>query len=213
MIMSDNHDLQMEKNIKTWWSDNKFYLIGVISFALIAIVAKSNYQVAQINKTEKAATLYYYIVPGLKSENADVAIKQVNDLHIENPKSIYSGLSSLHLAKYYVEKQNYDEAIKELDWVIDNSNDNLKSVSKLKLARIYIELKKPEKALKTTNDNNFYTAENEIIKGDAYLKLGKLAQAKTAYKKSIDNCSKQSQYELWELANMKYNNINYVEPR
>ena len=72
--MSDNHDLLMEKNIKTWWNDNKFYLIGVISLALIVIVAKSNYQVAQINKAEKAATLYYYIVPGLKGENTDIAI-------------------------------------------------------------------------------------------------------------------------------------------
>ena len=211
--MSDNHDILMEKNIKTWWNDNKFYLIGVISLALIVIVAKSNYQVAQINKAEKAATLYYYIVPGLKGENTDIAIKQVNDLHTESPKSIYSGLSSLHLAKYYVEKQDYDNAIKQLEWVIDNSNENLKSVSKLKLARIYIELKKPEKALKITKENNFYNAENELVKGDAYLKLGKLNQAKEAYKKSAADASQQSQYELWELANMKYNNINYVEPR
>ena len=118
---SDSHT---EKALLTWWQENKLYLAAVIAVVIISVAAVTNMNSYKQNNSLKAASLFYHIVPNLLHEQGDLAVKQTKDLQIEQPNSIYTAMSTLHLVKFYVDNKKYDEATTELHWLIENSNTN-----------------------------------------------------------------------------------------
>ncbi|MEE3002924.1 MAG: tetratricopeptide repeat protein [Pseudomonadota bacterium] len=204
---SDSHT---EKALLIWWKENKFYLAAVIAIIIISIAAVTNMNSHKQKSSLKAASLFYNIVPNLLHEQGDIAIKQTKDLQIQQPSSIYTSMSTFHLVKFYVNNKKYDEATKELYWLIDNSNTEIQAMAKLKLARILIELNQAKKAIEILQNNDIYRAESALITGDALMKEKEIEKAKLSYKKAKDSCNEKTEYELCNLIDMKFSSVNYV---
>ena len=63
-------------------------------------------------------------------------------------------------------------------------------------------------SVQSTNANPL--AEKNLILGNIAVAEKDLIKAKQFYKTALDNSDKKSQYELWELASMKYANVNFA---
>jgi len=209
--MTDNHpDIQTEKQIRSLWAEHKHLVIGSVIAVLFTMMGFSAYQQYEQRVMAQAAGAYYLLVPAFQQSDAAPAIEQVHDIQQRYPHSIYAGLSTLHAVKYYVAHQQYDEAIQACEWIEAHSEDLLPVVAKLKRARLYLAQNKAELALAITTENPHYSAENALIKGDANLALKQYPQARAAYKQAMQYASHRQQYDLKNLASMKYNDLYTV---
>jgi predicted negative regulator of RcsB-dependent stress response len=207
------NDIQTEKALISWWKKNRYYVgITVLGVLMISSTFMNVKKYKETNSTQ-AATIYYYIVPGLLQGNSEIALKQAADLKENYPDSIYSVLSSLHVAKYYINNKDYDNSITQLNWVINHGNTYLRELAKSELARVYVEVNKADEALKIVKSELKFRTQANMIAGDAYVKLKELKKAKESYKLALDNCDNEYQYDLCEIIKMKYNNLNYVESK
>jgi predicted negative regulator of RcsB-dependent stress response len=207
------NDIQTEKALISWWKKNRYYVgITVLGVLMISSTFMNVKKYKETNSTQ-AATIYYYIVPGLLQGNSEIALKQAADLKENYPDSIYSVLSSLHVAKYYINNKDYDNSITQLNWAINHGNTYLRELAKSELARVYVEVNKTDEALKIVKSELKFRTQANMIAGDAYVKLKELKKAKESYKLALDNCDNEYQYDLCEIIKMKYNNLNYVESK
>ena len=107
--------------------------------------------------------------------------------YIENNKNEYSSLLNLNLSKVYVERQNYNEAINSLNWIIHNSSDvNLLNIAKVRLARLYIFNSQFDlaKNIIGTIKSESWKLQKTILMGDLYTKENKFDLAKKEYLKA-----------------------------
>ncbi len=203
-------DAAAEKELLTWWKRNKYYLAIAILGVIMISSTFINIKQYRENLDIKIATIFYYIVPGLTLKNNEVALKQVADLKLYHPNSVYTTLSSLITAKYYVNKKEYEKALEQYNWVIDHNKNDFRSMAELKIARIYIQLDKADDAIKILQKDHVFKTEKAIILGDSYIKLNDLTKAKAYYEEGIKVCDKKYETNLCDVLEMKYNNINYV---
>lgn len=203
-------DAAAEKEILSWWKKNKYYLAIVVLGVIMIASTFMNIKQYRENLNIKIATIFYHIVPGLMLENNEAAIKQVSDLKLYHPNSVYTTLSSLITAKYYVNKKEYEKAIEQYNWVINHNKNDFRSMAELKIARIYIQLDKADEAIKILQKEHIFKAEKTMILGDAYTKLKDLTKAKASYAEGMKVCDKKYETSLCDVLAMKYNNINYV---
>jgi predicted negative regulator of RcsB-dependent stress response len=121
----------------------------------------------------------------------------------EYPKTPYAAMASLFMGKQHVDEANYDEALKDFSWVIDNSNvEEFKLVALARKARVHIGQDQYDKALAILNveDGDGFVPVLEELKGDIYLKQGEKEKAKLAYMNAFEEIqAKQLEHPLLKL--------------
>lgn len=128
----------------------------------------------------------------------------------KNTKNIYSTLMNLELAKKSIEKNNIITAKTKLKEALNIKKipNDIKDIIYIRIARIYLNLNKTKKTfffLKKIKNKNWYPI-IENIKGDAFLKIGKIKEAKDSYNKSIQYSNIEflntiTQYKINKLSN------------
>jgi predicted negative regulator of RcsB-dependent stress response len=120
-------------------------------------------------------------------EKADEFETKANELIKSSQGKNYAILSSLLLAKSAVENKNYDEAIKQLTYALENANTlELRHIATTRLARVYTAKGDTDKALSLVagkNVGDFQHVYDEIA-GDAYMIKGEIDKAREAYKRA-----------------------------
>lgn len=121
--------------------------------------------------------------------------------------STYGALTSLDLAKQYVDSKQLDKAATVLQDGLKNTEDaNLQSVLNLRLARVQLEQKKPDDVLKTLDaiKGDAWTAIVADVRGEALLSKGDTKGARDAWSKGIASDASSA---LKEMLQMKMNNL------
>lgn len=201
--MSDKEQVQV---IKDWWKKNGTFIIFVIAFFLITNVAIRYYKHHKEQMQEQASTAYTQLINSqMQHKNVEVKLF-ADDLMKNYSRSVYAGFAAMILAKENVEQNKLDEALKNLQWVIDHSkNKDVKTIAKIRIARIFLAQNKPQEALKmaeSIQDKTFAIAADEI-KGDSMLEMGKQKSAVDLYKHAI--AASSSTDAKSPLLNMKVN--------
>lgn len=184
--MTEQEQIQQLKN---WVKQYGLTIIAGIA-AAIAISSAWHYWQAYKEKILTHASAVYDEMLTLRAQgNSYGAGVQANKLLEHYPRTPYAQMASFMLARDAVLKKNYPEAITQLNWVIDHSNDkSIKEVARLREARILITQQKPQDAinfLKTVDDKTFNGLIDET-KGDAYLAMNDKTSARTSYKKALE---------------------------
>jgi predicted negative regulator of RcsB-dependent stress response len=202
-------DQEQLKALTKWWQQNKKSTLSLMFAILLAGTAYNLYKSNKASSSQIAAATYYNIIASVANNDINLAKSQISSLKDEHASSSYAALSSLILAKILVDEKSYPDAITQLIWVISHGDKYLHDLAYVRIARINLELNKPSLALTnlTTVTHKFQLAEKNIVEGDAYLQLKNTNKAKQAYKIAMQNADKNKLYELWELANMKYNSL------
>ena len=183
--MSYQTEEQQVEQLKEWWKENGTPLIVGAALGLSGFFGWKYWDEKQEVTFASASDLYMTVSEQVGKEDPAKLIENANEVKSQYPDSSYAILSAFHLAKQAVVANKLDDAVTELEWVVNKHKSNeLSQIAKIRLARIYIAQQKAEQALSllTFDKESGYFEMASLIKGDALMALDRKTEALEAYK-------------------------------
>ncbi|MFZ2314963.1 MAG: tetratricopeptide repeat protein [Gammaproteobacteria bacterium] len=194
--------------LKNWVKQYALVILAGVVIAVIAITGWRYWQQRQTRILNHASAVYDDMLTMRAQNNAAGTLIQAQKLFTHYHQTVYGQLAALAIARDAVNKKDFDEAKKQLNWVIGHSKvASIRQIACLRLARLQLAEQKPEESLKTlddVDDKNFLGLINEV-KGDAYLAMKKPDEARKAYADALKTLPNAD--VLRPLLQMKYDNL------
>jgi predicted negative regulator of RcsB-dependent stress response len=187
--MSGSYDFEEQERLaelKGWWEDNRWYVIGGIVAAIVAFGAWKAWQAYEARRVADAAAMYRPVAES--KADAKAQGEAASALIAKHPNSYYASEAALVLAKNAFEQGNHAEARKHLEWVTRNGVEAHRTVARLRLAAVMLDEKKFDEALKTLDavSDPSYAAISADLRGDVMLAQGRADEARAAYKAAVE---------------------------
>lgn len=186
MEIYSNEEQQTEALLR-FLKENGLAIVAGLVIGLGGLYGFRQYQANQLEQLEAQSATYNELLESLEKPetNKETWLVSAQKFVAENESSAYAALTALLTAKEAVGKKDYALAETQLRWVITHSKEaEVVALAQLRLARVEAEQGKYKEALATlevTMPTAFAAQQNEL-KGDAWLKSGDEAKAKAAYK-------------------------------
>ena len=202
--------------LKDWWKANGSSVItGVIS-AIIIVLGWNFWQSYQQEKMNQASTLYEQMIRADAAMNSESVDKIANKLNTNFNSTAYSTYALLFAAKAKVEQQDLVAAKEQLQLAVLDSNDaELTHVARARLIRVLLDLQEYEQGLELIADIDQsslggFEAIYEELKGDLYVAMGRVGEARTAYQAALSagRSSPLLQFKLDDLTSS--DNVNVL---
>jgi predicted negative regulator of RcsB-dependent stress response len=177
-------DRDQEEALRNWWRENWRWILAGVFLGLGLLAGWTYYQKYQDGQAEHAAKVYADFQKAVLANDDAQAGKLLDSLAGEHASSAYTQQGRLLLAKRHVEAGRFDEAIKQLRQVVDNSRDEeLGHIAQLRLARLLIQTGKHDEALKELDVEKAgaFAAQVREVRGDALLAKGDAQGARAEY--------------------------------
>lgn len=191
--MDDNlTDQQRAEIVKKWLKDNGLSILISIALGISGYFGLQYYQQDKLRGYENASRLYAEIEFALKQQRMSQAQNLLLEMDDSFSGSPYQYQSHLALAKLYMDSLDYDNAIIQLEFIIDNASDeSFRHIARLRIARIMVEQNQFDEALllldSISSVPKAYAPYYQSIKGDIYASQGLLDKAKTAYSMALES--------------------------
>jgi predicted negative regulator of RcsB-dependent stress response len=191
--MDDNlTDQQQAEVVKQWLKDNGLSILFSIGLGISAYFGLQFYQQSQLKESESASRLYAEVEFALKQQRMSQAQNLLQEMDNSFSGSPYQQQSHLAMAKLHMDSLDYDNAIIQLEFVMENAIDeSFEHIARLRIARIMVEQDELDGALTLLNSVSAspiaYAPYYEGIKGDIYSAQGQLEKAKVAYSLALDS--------------------------
>lgn len=211
--LSSSEEETTEFLISIWDKFKYLILLGVV-LVVGGILVWESWQDSKVENQQQASDLYENFIDERSKAEGDPTIL-ANEIIETFPDTLYADLVTFHLAKLQVDKSNFTEAEKYLDWILkkhsskwSKSFDPIEVTARQRLARVLLANNKPDKSLDLIN--NAASLNNILyeIKGDALQELGLSKEARLSYLQAIDSTQSQSIQALlkMKLADLEINN-------
>jgi predicted negative regulator of RcsB-dependent stress response len=195
--MAGPYDFEEQERIaelKGWWEDNRWYVIGAIAAAILGFAGWQGWKAWTERKADEAAALYRPVAAAAKDNDPKKIAEAARPLLDKHPRSFYASEAGLVLAKSAFDAGNLPEAQKQLEWVLGNGVEEHRGVARLRVAAVLLEQKKYEEALKVLDANTdpAFTALAADMRGDIMLAQGRLDEARAAYKLAVEKADSRN---------------------
>jgi predicted negative regulator of RcsB-dependent stress response len=192
--MSGSYDFEEQERIaelKAWWEDNRWYVIGAIVLALAIFAGWRGWQYWQAQQEEDAAAMYRPVAEAVKARDVKRLGEAGQALIDKHPRSYYASDAALVIAKNAFDAGNLEEARKRLDWVMNNGVEEHRGIARLRLAAVLLDLKKYDDALRVLDGNKdpAFVPLAADLRGDVMLAQGRMDEARAAYKLAVEKSS------------------------
>jgi len=177
--------------IRRWWDENGRSIMISIVVALAAGFGWQAWKSHDQQLGEAASHDYQFLLQQLSvSSTAPGAdFSEVTDLaeqiKVQYTRSGYALFAALQLAKIAVQSNDLEQAKTQLKWVLSKApaKSDIADIASLRLARVLASTGDTDQALAIleTGRGGAYTASYEVARGDVYMELGRLDEAKAAY--------------------------------
>lgn len=199
--------------LKSWIKQYSLVILAGVLIAIIGMSAWRFWEQRQNRTLDHASSVYdEMLTMRAQNEPAEMAI-QSKKLFSHYEKTTYGKMAALMLARTSAVKNNYAEAKKQLQWVIDNTKvPALRQIARLRMARILITEGKANDSLsllKNVDDKSFIGLIDEV-RGDAYLASNNTEKARSAYQLAISELPNAE--VVRPLLQMKYDNLTTTTP-
>ena len=174
----DEHE--QGERVRGWLRENGSGLLTGILLGLALILGWQWWQQQRSHARLQAGNDYQAAVDALAAGKADVAAARVKAL----PEgSAYAALGTMALAKAQVEAGKRDEAIATLR-ALKTDDAELAAIARQRLAQLLVDAGKAQEAIALLADTKDIPLA-AAIRGDAYVALGQVEQARTAYGQAL----------------------------
>ena len=202
--MSGSYDFEEQERLselKGWWEDNRWYVIGAIAAAVLAFVGFRGWQYWTVREVDDAAAMLVAAAKG----TADQKIAAFDALIAKHPGSYFASEAQLVAAKARFDAGDYPEARRRLEWVMDRGVEEHRGIARLRLAAVLLEEKKYADALKVLDDNKdpAFAAPAADLRGDIMLAQGRIDEARASYKIAAEKAEPRSPVK--QIAETKLN--------
>ncbi|MBK7541253.1 MAG: tetratricopeptide repeat protein [Candidatus Competibacteraceae bacterium] len=182
--MEQYTDDERVEDLKQWWKENGASIIAGIALAVIGIFGWQYWTSHRNATAEQASQAYDAFIEAVEKPDADQARQRGQALLADFPKSPYTALAMLRLAKLALEDGATAVANQRLEWVVENAKlDELKDVARLRLAPVLAAAGRPgdaEQRLAQVTTASLI-AEREELRGDLALAANDPGKARNAY--------------------------------
>jgi predicted negative regulator of RcsB-dependent stress response len=202
--MSGSYDFEEQERIaelKGWWEDNRWYVLGAIVAAVLAFLGFRGYQYWTASRADDAAAMYAAAAKEPKEQQRAA----FDGLVAKHPGSFFASEAQLVIAKERFEAGDFAEARKRLEWVVDKGVDEHRGIARVRLAAVLLEEKKYAEALSTldANKDEAFAAIAADLRGDIMLAQGRIDEARAAYKTAAEKADARSPVK--QIAETKLN--------
>ena len=189
--MSGSYDFEEQERIaelKAWWEDNRWYVIGAIIAAIAAFAGFRAWQYWSASQEADAAAMYRPVEAAAKAKDGKALSQTTAKLVGSHPRSFYASQAALMLARAEFDANNLDEARKQLEWVMNNGVEEHRGIGRIRLAAVLMDQKKYDDALRTLDGNSdpAFAAMAADLRGDVMLAQGRMDEARSAYKVAVE---------------------------
>ncbi len=185
-------DLLSEKEqieqIRSWWSEYGGYVIVGVAAGALLLFGFNYYQNSKLAAQLEASALYETLTNHVVEGNLDDAEIVADQIATSFAKTTYAAQSRLAMARLYMDTNRDQDAADALAALLAGAaSEELKAVARVRLARILLYQDKPQEVvdLLESQDNPAFAATYGEILGDAYLALGRIADAQAAYQEVL----------------------------
>lgn len=189
--MAGSYDFEEQERIaelKAWWEDNRVYVFGAITAAVLSYGGWQGWKHWQVRQDEEAAALYTPVSDAVRGGDPKKIAEAAQKVIAQQPGSFYASEAALYSAKAAFDAGNLDEARKQLEWVMSKGVDVHRGVARMRLASVLLEQKKFDEALKVLDGNNDpgFVPLAADVRGDVMLAQNRIDEARAAYKLAIE---------------------------
>lgn len=185
--------------LKKWWQENGKGLIYTAVAVFAGVTGWLVWDNSTASQAEAASDLYEEILSitlveeGGRVSAADSArvIELAESLRSDHGSSIYAKFASLFSAQQAVQNDDLSAAERDLQWILDNRSqgvmgevdEGLILTASLRLGRVILAQGDAERALDLLNmlDPSAFEGGFGELRGDIYLALGRVVDARDAY--------------------------------
>ncbi len=180
------YDLEEQEQIasfKAFWSKYGNLITWVLIIALGSFAAYNFYNQHVRKQSVEASALYDELTDAVTANDNAKAQRIASDIQDKFKRTAYAQMSALGAAKTAFEANDLKTAKTQLQYVVDNGDDEYQSVARLRLAGVLLDEKDYDGAMKLL-DGKFlpqFAAEVQDRKGDVLVAQNKIADARNAY--------------------------------
>jgi len=173
--------------IREWWRENGWYLIGGVALGVIVLLGWNRYNAYQDAQAEAAAALYVELRQAAADDAPGDARNLLAQLRENYPSSPYSDHGGLLVAIIRMEAGQMNGAMDELRQVMEGTSDpELGLIARLRLARVLANEEMYDEALATLDvDAGSFSGRYNEVRGDVYVALGDPVNAQAAYNAAL----------------------------
>jgi predicted negative regulator of RcsB-dependent stress response len=199
--MAQQLDLQEQEQVdalKAFWAKYGNLIMWSVTLVLVAFAGWSLWMKREQDKANDASTMFGQLQTAADAGDAKRAAQIVGDMQAKAPKTTFTQLGALLLAKTQADKGDAVNASANLQWVADNGNDENAAVAHLRLAGLMSDARKYDDALKQLAlvKPAAFAALVSDRRGDIELAQGQKDAATKAYKVAYDALPATAQYRL-----------------
>jgi predicted negative regulator of RcsB-dependent stress response len=176
-------DRDQEEALRNWWRENWKWILAGVALGLGLLAAWQYWQTHRERQADQAAKLYQQFQTAIGSD-LEKAERLLTDLGGDHKSSAYTQQGRLLLAKRQAEAGKFDEAIKQLQLVVDSAPDaELAQVARLRVARLLIQQNKHDDVLKLLDIEKAgsFAPQMREVRGDALVAKGDIKGAQAEY--------------------------------
>ena len=174
---------ELLENIRQWWSENGWYLVGGVTLGALVLVGWNQWGVYQQRQAESAAVLYQELRAAVVDDFESEAVDRLEQLRSDYASSPYADQGGLLMALMHFENNNTQLATDELRYVMEETKDvELALIARLRLARVLTYEEAYQEALAVLDmDPGMLSGRFNEVRGDIYVALGNPNSARLAY--------------------------------
>ena len=188
--MSDLYDTHEQgERVKNWLRENGSAIVMGLVLAFGLMFGFKQFQTWETGKRQQASAEYQVMLELLEADNMDAAVPNYEVLKLEFPKSAYTSMASLMMAKARLQAGQLDLAANALMHAKDNAQpEPMKVIATERLARVRLsqgDADAAQKLLDGVISEKGFEAQFAELRGDIYLAKGETELAIKSYQESL----------------------------
>ena len=189
MAIYETEEEQLEA-LKGWWKENgQSTIVGVIA-GIVAILGWNFWQNYKHDQAMQASALYEQLLTAVNEGKSESAEKIADRIGEQYDSTAYSAYAQLLKAKVEVQQGGLDAARQTLEKTVADADDVISHVARLDLIRLLLAKGEYEKGLQLIAEVDQrsaagFTGSYDELKGDLYVALDRLDEARTAYQSAL----------------------------
>ncbi len=189
--MSDLYDTHEQgERVKSWLRENGSAIVMGLVLAFGLMFGFKQYQAWETSNRQQASAEYQVLSGLLKADQMDAAVSNFEVLKAEYPKSAYTSMAAMMMAKSRVIAGQVDLAASDLEFAMQHGQpEPVKIIARERLARLKLSQGDADAAMKLLDDapsSEGFKAQFAEIRGDIYLAKGQPDLAIARYQDALD---------------------------
>lgn len=189
--MSDLYDTHEQgERVKNWLRENGSAIVMGLVLAFGLMFGFKQWQNWETSKRQQASAEYQVMVSLIEADNMDAAVPNYEVLKAEFPRSAYTAMAAMMMAKARLDAGQLDLAVTDLTYAMENAQpDAVKVVARERLARVKLAQGDTVGALELLDDAPSDLGFESLfaeIRGDAHLSKGETGMAISSYRTALE---------------------------